>query len=273
MRSYFPKQSKKNTDDNDMSYSPLTGTQTDNNDPFYDAKDKIQEEVRHFTSDFEKWKDALETTNTAKNKNFKDLTENLKLEYRAIKGALQKCQETIQKVENNRVTYPSITQNEIDARNKFVKEMRQVIDDCRNDIQSPKTQDIIKKHQNELKNKNETTTNEESPMQRASRVVNDEFISGQVQVAREEEKVQDEILSDMFSTLKRLGVHGDTINLELEEQNVMLSEVSDEMDTVMGRIKHLTDKLDRLMNFSMGKKMVVIILLLIILVVMIYFMF
>jgi len=114
---------------------------------------------------------------------------------------------------------------------------------------------------------------EESQKELASRVANDEFISNRMEVVQTEVKEQDAILDDMLSTLKRLGVHGDTINLELDEQNTMLNEVNDEMDTVMGRIKHLTDKLDRLMNFSMGKKVVIIVLLLIILVVMIYFMF
>jgi len=196
------------------------------------------------------------------------MTENLKLQYKAIKSALQKCQETVQKVESNRASYPGITQNELDGRNKFVKEMKQVIDNCRNDIQSEKTQAIIEKHKKEL-----AKVPEESQKELASRVANDEFISNRMEVVQTEVKEQDAILDDMLSTLKRLGVHGDTINLELDEQNTMLNEVNDEMDTVMGRIKHLTDKLDRLMNFSMGKKVVIIVLLLIILVVMIYFMF
>jgi len=64
---------------------------------------------------------------------------------------------------------------------------------------------------------------------------------------------------------------GDTINVELQEQNAMLDETNEEMDTVMGRIKHLTDKLDRLIQDSMWKKVGIVILLLTVLIIMIYF--
>lgn len=114
---------------------------------------------------------------------------------------------------------------------------------------------------------------EETVEQRRGRFENQEFINNQVEQAQVERKDQDEYLDDMLHTIKRLGVHGREIDIELKEQNKMLDEVNEEMDTAMARLNRLSKGVDKLLKGSTTKKIAVIIILLIILVLLIYFMF
>merc|ERR1719293_486437 len=113
----------------------------------------------------------------------------------------------------------------------------------------------------------------ESPQQRLSRIQNDEYLQHHHEEQLQEEKKQDIILDDMHQTLKRLGVHANTINVEIEAQTKLLEEVDEEMTITGDRLTRLTGKLDQLLGNSNSKKIVLIIILLIVLVVLIYFMF
>merc|ERR1719229_156419 len=113
----------------------------------------------------------------------------------------------------------------------------------------------------------------ESPQQRISRIQNDEYIRHHHEEQQLEEKKQDIILDDMHQTLKRLGVHANTINVEIESQTKLLEEVDEEMTITGDRLSRLTGKLDQLLGNSNSKKIGLIILLIVVLVVLIYFMF
>merc|ERR1712228_729180 len=142
------------------------------------------------------------------------------------------------------------------------------ISDCRNKMQSETTRDIINQHKKEYE-----ANKIESPQQRLSRIQNDEHINYHNQEQQQEMKQQDVILDDMHQTLKRLGVHANTINVEIESQTKLLDEVDEEMTITGDRLTRLTQKLDQLLGNSNSKKICLIVLLVVILVVMIYFMF
>merc|ERR1712079_462219 len=96
---------------------------------------------------------------------------------------------------------------------------------------------------------------------------------GHQQEQQLEEKKQDEILDDMHATLKRLGVHANTINVEMESQMKLLDEVDEEMTITGDRLTRLTQKLDDLMGQSNSKKICLIIFLIVVLITLLYFTF
>merc|ERR1712154_136750 len=151
---------------------------------------------------------------------------------------------------------------------RFVKDMKSAISDCRNKMQSETTRDIINQHKKEYEQ-----NKIESPQQRLSRIQNDEHINRHRQEQQQELKQQDVVLDDMHQTLKRLGVHANTINVEIESQTKLLEEVDEEMTITGDRLTRLTGKLDQLLGNSNSKKIGLTILLIVILVLLIYFMF
>ena len=84
-------------------------------------------------------------------------------------------------------------------------------------------------------------------------------------------KVQDGILDEMTEGLKRLGVIGDTIKVELEEQDEMLEAVDTQMDEAKNRLDGLMIKIDKILGHSNKKRICVIIFLLILLIILVYF--
>merc|ERR1712110_1410167 len=100
----------------------------------------------------------------------------------------------------------------------------------------------------------------ESPQQRFSRLQNDESIRQHHEEQQQEHKEQDVILDDMHQTLKRLGVHANTINVEIDSQMKLLDEVDEEMTITGDRLTRLTQKLDDLMGQSNSKKICLIVI-------------
>ena len=239
-----------------------------NSDPYYSTKNDIQAAVERFTNNFDSWDNMLENTNTYQNKSFKELTDSLKLQYKQINRSLKELSKTISTVESNRGNFASITNQDLQDRKSFVRDMKSAITDCRDKMQSSKTRDIIDQHKREYQ-----ATKQETAQERFSRHQNDHHIERHVQQQQLEEKKQDEILDDMHSTLKRLGVHANTINVEIDSQMALLEDVEEQMDVTGDRLTRLTQKLDDLMGQSNSKKICLIVVLIAILVVLLYFMF
>jgi len=179
----------------------------------------------------------------------------------------------------------NINNRELDERNQFIKEIGNVIKDRRNKIQSDHARSIIDKHKKkELENPPTHGNNgsisinihdhdNESPGDRLGRLQNDDFINDRLQTHEKGTKDQDVIMDDMISVLKRLDVYGNLINKEIQDQEELLNEVEEEMNTTQDTLSRLTNRLDTLLQHSENKKFLLIAVLVIILVVMVYFMF
>jgi len=231
-------------------------------------KSDIQTAVERFTSDLDAWEDMLENTNTHQNRSFKERTDSLKAQYKQINRSLKELAKTNEAVEANRAGFASIRDQDLSERKRFVSDMKSAIANCRAKMQSEKTRSIIEQHKRDF-----GASQRVSVQERFQRKENERHIEDHQQQQKHEEKQQDEILDDMHQTLKRLGVHANTINLEIESQTQLLDEVDDEMTITGDRLSRLTNKLDALMGHSNSKKIGLIVILIIVLCVMIYFMF
>merc|ERR1719464_154312 len=204
-----------------MAYSALGNN---GGDPYLSIKSDIQAAVERFTSDLDAWEDMLENTNTHQNRSFKERTDSLKAQYKQINRSLKELAKTNTAVEANRANFASISNADLSDRKRFVSDMKSAIGICRAKMQSEKTRGIIEQHKHEF-----NASQRVSVQDRFQRKENENHIEHHHQQQQQEEKQQDEILGDMHQTLKRLGVHANTINLEIESQTVLLQEVDDEM--------------------------------------------
>jgi len=271
-----------------MNYSSLIDQNEKVVDPFQISKSKIESAVQEFTMKFEHWEEMLETTNTASNKDFSILTNELKQEYKDIKKALKELKKWIdyahdsqkeeeeEKEEKKTTTITSNIEsiNEFTQQNKFVIEMTQIMESCSDSITSQRTKQMIQSHKQQIQQQQNKVEVVLGDIHHSNQERKNPIKQTEMQLIRnEQKKEQEEILGDMLSVLKLLGMQGHFITGELEEQNLLLNEMGSEFNTTQSRLVKLANKLDALMDHSESKKMFVIIVLVVILMIIIYFMF
>lgn len=236
-------------------------------DPYFVVKDIIQNSVSKLTHDFEQWQQLLETTNTASSTDFTALTKTVKRNIKETRNHLSDLDKTIDIVEANRAKYSSISDGELASRKTFVAEMRMIVEDSRATLKSDATQAKLRRDKAQA-NK---VSRSQNGLQREVERENQYFMASEqeqqtVQIGR-----QDEMLDDMNESLKRLGVMGNTIQVELEEQHHMLTDLEADMDHTIGHMGQVMKKLDKVLRHKDRGKLCLFLLLTIILAVLMYF--
>jgi len=213
---------------------------------------------------FNQWTDLLDKTNTRETGNFGRLTNKIKGQLSEIKIQLNDVSRYMQDVYANRNHWPDIDDYEIESRRKFLSDCRQYLQRCRQVMKSPQTREKLERDKRAVEER--LLGNNESVIESRSNLV------GQYHQQQEMEiKVQDEILDEMTEGLKRLGMIGDTIKVELEEQDQMLEDVDTQIDEAKNRLDALMVKIDKILGHSNKKRIGIIIFLLITLIVLVYF--
>ena len=91
---------------------------------------------------------------------------------------------------------------------------------------------------------------------------NDPFLKRQMSSLRQQKQEQDENLSILGDSVERLGQLSLSISKEIDSQNVMLDDLSDEVDTAKDTADMLTKKTEELVKAAGGKQQFCIILIL-----------
>jgi len=234
-----------------------------NVDPYYGKKREADSKLFALENDFEQWRHLLETTNTAKTAKFSTLTQNVKSQIKEVSKMVKDLKKSIDSASG-------LNSNESQKRRSDVGDISKRVSSMKQMMTSEKTKEKVANDRRELLNSNAA---KRSPWDRDEEVSNEvtltNFRSNQEMIHRE----QDEVLDDMLGSLKRLGMMGNVIEVELEEQNELLDEIDDDMDHAQSRLDAMTAKLDKILGHSDGKKWCIIMVLVITLGIMIYFMF
>jgi len=235
-------------------------------DPFTLLKDHLDLEVYEIQNVLEKWSYKLYNTNTAETKEFSELTNTLK---KMRKSSLKMCK----KMNNMLSVYnenpdDSLSLVELKKRKLFIQHHETQLAEIKTEMTSKKTQSLVRKHREEIIQKRSGRPSDYWEETEITSAIGD-FQKQQLDVREE----QDEILSGMIVSLQRLGAMGNTIEIELKEQNKMLEEVDEDMETAQDRLASLTVKLDKLLGQSGKNKICLIIFLVMVLIFLVYFMF
>ena len=91
---------------------------------------------------------------------------------------------------------------------------------------------------------------------------NDPFLKRQMSSLRQQKQEQDDNLSILGDSVERLGQLSLSISKEIDSQNVMLDDLSDEVDTAKDTADMLTKKTEELVKAAGGKQQFCIILIL-----------
>jgi hypothetical protein len=110
----------------------------------------VQDLIGTLSVDFDKWKEFLETTNTASNKEFAPLTQSIKVAIKKLSIDLNDLSQTIDIVTANRQRFRDIDDKELDSRKKFVNDMKALVSDYEETLASVRTKSKLERDAREV---------------------------------------------------------------------------------------------------------------------------
>lgn len=226
-------------------------------DPFDVVKEKAQELQSKLARDFNEWKDHLENTNTANNKEFSKSQKSVRSSLKQLQAYLNDLQRTIDIVNQNRHKFPGISEEELQNRQKFVSTAKAGFKEMRSVMSSQRTKAKIEQDRSKALMSRDVT----SAYERGIRDENSELLRGREQQQQLLEAKQDVVLEDMSEALSRLGDVSHTIGKELKEQEELLNEIDDEVTMAQGNMDVAMKKLEKLLGTSDRGRMCLILVL------------
>eukprot|EP00808_Paulinella_micropora_P002336 g43354.t1 len=216
-------------------------------DPFYVVKEKAQELLAKLEKDFSEWKDLLENTNTATNKDFAKTQKTVKMTLKQLQAYLHDLQRTIDIVNQNRNKFPNIDDTELQSRQDFVTQAKATSTEMRKTITSLKSKSKIESDQKQalLNDQNQITA---TAFERAIKQENNDFVNNRQQQQQVMEQKQDIVLEDMTEALARLGDVAGAIGVELKEQEVLIQELDAEVDMAQSNMDVAMRKMEKLLG-------------------------
>jgi len=234
-------------------------------DPYYDAQQEVQEAVRKVQGMHEEWKRLLNSTNTAQSSKFQDLHAEIAGELRALDNDLGDITATIDMIESNRAKFQQ-SDAEIAKRKDFVKSSRAVVKEVQDSVTSRQAQ---QKMDNDKRQVAASKRQSQESENRAARE-NDAFLDRQRQEQAQIMASQDEALQAISDSAQRLGNVARTINVELQEQQVMLNQLDEDIDRETEKLNFVMKRIGRLLKTSDSKQLCVIIALFVLFLVLLF---
>ena len=212
-------------------------------DPFYAVKDKVQNSLTKVRADFSRF-DSLSTRSA----DYATLLGQLRQQVNAIETDVKDLAQTIVIVEQNRVRFTSITDEELSSRKQFVDTTKSTLATYSSTLRSA---------QNKLNSDNRKDLMPAAGPSRFSSAAatsgtreQDDYVSSAAQQQQQLIRQQDVVLEDMDAALARLGNISNDINAELVEQGAMLDELDSGMDEAQGNMNIVLKKMDKLLKTS-----------------------
>eukprot|EP00474_Spongospora_subterranea_P004391 CRZ04849.1 hypothetical protein [Spongospora subterranea] len=240
-------------DYHDLELSPRPSRS--NIDPFYAVKEEVQKDAQLLSADREQWANIMARSDAPSDAEIGRATRAVKSRIKRIEQQVKDLSRTIDQVEKQRSKFPTIDDQELFTRKKFVADVKVIARECRDALSksaSIKSTKSAKKY----------SSNDDLEAAPAAKHVQ--------QAQQMMEKEQDVHLDDMLSSLQRLGVMGTQVHDELEDQRLLLNEVDQDMDDAGDRMEVVMKKLDKLIGNSNRGKLYIMFFLTLLLVILLF---
>jgi len=238
-----------------MSQSPFQNMQSKeaqpnfpNRDPFYVVKERVQELDQKLKQETSRWQ-TLYQGNTARPE-FEQTTKSIRQLIKQINAYLFDLQRTIDIVDKNRSRFASISDQELESRRDFVAKVKTATTQIEKTIDSEATKQKILADQRASLMEEHKRSSSQSGLDREFSREATGYVEGKMQRQQQLESKQDEILDDMGSILDRLQVVSTEMNTELKEQDVVINDIHDEVDTAQRSMGVALNKIEKLLNSS-----------------------
>mmetsp|Transcript_27647 Transcript_27647/g.66916 ORF Transcript_27647/g.66916 Transcript_27647/m.66916 type:complete len:241 (-) Transcript_27647:66-788(-) len=221
-------------------------------DPYYQAQDEIQENVRRLSAMYEDWKIIFNKENTAKSRRFQDLHSELLGDLRMIGQDVQDIEQSVDAVKQMRDRFPTINDAELHDREAFVRRVKQSINEIREKVTSKETQAKLERH------KQEASSDQDAVRRRRIENENEAFLRNTQSQQQQLVRQQDEQLNELSVVAERLGQTASIINVELEDQQRMLSELDRDMDREAEKLNFVMKRMGKLLQTNDHKQLCLI---------------
>jgi hypothetical protein len=225
-----------------MSKSEQVAPKLPKRDPFFTVKEKVQAQTSQLNEDMVVWRDLLENHNTYTKDDFAPLTGKIRAMIKSIDLGIQDLAKTIQIVEGNRSRFKNIDDIELASRNKFVNEIRLMLEQIREELDGERT-------------KRKMDADARAAMSEASRRKAGErqgaaLLHQEAQSHQRHQEQQDEVLDDMSAALSRLSDVSENIGSELNTHHGLLGEMDDGLTQAQDNMGVVLRKMDKLIKRS-----------------------
>jgi len=227
-------------------------------DPFPPARDALAQDMQDINTQFAGWKELLNAGNTSSpDSKFMEVDRALRANIREREEDCAILGKAISKMEKHREKYVHVNDRELANRKKFVADIRNMLEKMRLEADSPAVAGKIQKDKMELLtggNDAAKVREEKRVHERATRIKEAMNEEKEHQVSGLEAEVmvvvrdQDKVSEDMLSAVTRLKGYAENIGDELDKQDVMLTDLSENLNEAQGRLDVVQKKLERWMG-------------------------
>jgi len=217
-------------------------------DPFYLAKDEVEQGVNGLRSLHARWQVLLKSPNTAENVEFEWATNQLREGVSNIELDLQELEDTIRIVENNRQRF-KLDQVELDARKKIINETQQVIRKIKEDLDNVQTKRKMESDQRITlgvtpKINRSALPDQFAAVDNAIEKDHQGFISKQLQ----EEIFQDEEMGKLEGAVLTLNHMAHATKDEIVQHGKILDDLDAGVDRTHGRLNSVMRRVNKLLE-------------------------
>ena len=227
-------------------------------DPYYVARDAVNQTVLEVQESFRKWEKLL-LSDSISNKGFTESTQTLLDDLDRLEEDLSVIDSSIRVVESNPARFP-LRPGELEARKQWSGSQRRVCADIRVKLNGPQAKAKI----DAGKMKAAVLEAESERERRRVKEANEGSLSESRQVHQQIINQQDETLTELARVTDRLGQTAIVMNTELEDQERLLSELDRDIDRQSEKMNYVMGKMAKLLKTSDTKQLMLVIILLII---------
>ncbi|CEG36328.1 af404749_1syntaxin 6 [Plasmopara halstedii] len=235
-------------------------------DPFYVFRDELENKVLAVRQKYAQWRTILEATDSPATKNLPALTHQIEGAVTTAEKSVKFLEETIVMVEANRAKFEHIDAAEIASRKAFVAATRKELRAVSTEISAEAVKSRIRQEERKLMQK--STTSLRSNLSEHNR--NKRFLKEETQRQQQVMQEQDQSLEGLHTDITRLHNVTVEISSEVQQQNKMLDELTNDVDEAQERMNFVMGSLSKFLKTKDTCQLGLILFLMAVLVIMVF---
>ncbi|BBN20050.1 syntaxin of plants SYP6 [Marchantia polymorpha subsp. ruderalis] len=228
-------------------------------DPYYLVKDEVQDSIAQLQSGMTQWKQLPEVSNERAS-----LTKKLISSCDTIKWQVDELDKAVSVAERDMTKF-GVSLTELQTRRAWISSTVTEVSSYRKTLQV--ADDALRLPMAApLAAHGDALRGQIGPVQKNRQSFeNDDYIHGEQERQTQYLKEQDEDLDDLSQSVQRMGNIGLAIHEELDSQEVLISDISRDVDTAATRLDYVQKKMETLIKKAGAKGQLVLIAVLVIL--------
>ncbi|XP_072016564.1 syntaxin-6-like [Amphiura filiformis] len=243
-------------------------------DPFFVVKEEVEKAVNTSEGLYTRWCELLEDANNVSKEEYDWTTNELRNSLRSIEWDLEDLEETISIVEANPKKF-KIDGSELVTRKQFVTDTKQKVNEMKAHMASPNTKNREEKKTRTslLSNGPSRSSNKYTRLDQEIEESNQRYIDDSRQQQQLIMEAQDDELERVSGSVGVLKHMGQSIGGELDEQAVMLDDLSTAMENTESKLDSVMKKMAKVTRMSSDRRqwIAIVILLVVMLIVIVLF--